>query len=151
MALLASSHFSFHRRAIQTSMKTVLSSLIFKMKRAEKYLLFHLPLSYGLDGTSPTFLRGLTLSSEWLARRRSPICSLKGFLFLRWKQNIASNNTTTANRMIGTVIAATVPGDVLCAAVVDAVRRNIYKKKPIIALSKVDKNWLKVLRWHGYF
>ena len=53
--------------------------------------------------------------------------------------------------MIGTVIAATVPGDVLCAAVVDAVRRNIYKKKPIIALSKVDKNWLKVLRWHGYF
>ena len=31
--------------------------------------------------------------------------------------------------MIGTVMAATVPGDVLCAAVVDAVRRNIYKKK----------------------
>lgn len=129
MALLASSHFSFHRRAIQTSMKTILSSLIFKMKRAEKYLLFHLPLSYGLDGTSPTFLRGLTLSSEGLARRRSPICSLKGFLFLRQKQNIASNNTTTANRMIGTVMAATVPGDVLCAAVVETVRRNIQKKK----------------------
>lgn len=54
-------------------------------------------------------------------------------------------------------MAATVPGDVLCAAVVETVRRNIQKKKTnhrIVKSYEVELfvcNWLKVLRWHGYF